>query len=226
MNPIARAFDRVLGWLKWPVAIAGLFFLPGLAYALYVVVRGVAAQPGNCVPFLIGAGAYFLLFVAFARRRVGFWTIVEHELTHALFAWLTFHRVVGFSAMRTGGHVRFIGRGNWLIAIAPYFFPTFTLIVIAALTVLPPRHLAIGAGVLGASVVHHILATWSQTHRHQTDLQEVGWLWAAMFLPAINAFTLGIVLSYAAGMRSLTAHLAYVRGPSLAVFHFLEKLVN
>jgi len=226
MNPLARAIDRVLAWLKWPVAIASLVFLPGLVYALYIVIRGVAAHPGNSVPFLVGAGAYAVFFVALARRRVGFFTIVEHELTHALFAWATFHRVIGFSAMRGGGHIRYVGRGNWLIAIAPYFFPTLTLLVIVVLSWLPPRHLAAGAVVLGIAFAHHVLSTWSETHRHQTDLREVGWLWSWLFLPAINAFVLGLVLAYAAGTRSLTAHLRYVKGPSLAFFHWLVGLVT
>lgn len=77
--------------------------------------------------------------------------------------------------------------------------------------------------MLGASVAHYVLATWSQTHRHQTDLREVGWLWSLLFLPAVNAFVLGLVLSYAAGTRSLTAHLAHVREPSLAFFHLLAR---
>jgi hypothetical protein len=180
MNPIARAFDEVLRWLKWPVALAALLLLPGLGYALYVVVRAIAERPSTCMPFLAGAVAYAVVFVLFARRRVGFLTIVEHELTHALFAWATFHKVVDFSAMRTGGHIRYVGRGNWLVAIAPYFFPTFTVLVIVVLTFLPARHLDAGAGVLGAAVAHHVMSTWSETHRHQTDLQEVGWLWSWM----------------------------------------------
>jgi hypothetical protein len=225
MNPIARALDRLLGLLKWPVGLAALIFLPGFVYALYFVVRGIAEHPGNCVPFLLGAGGYVVFFVAIAGRRIGFWTILEHEVTHALFAWATFHRVVGFSAMRSGGHVRYIGRGNWLIAIAPYFFPTFTLLVIATLTMLPPKHLNAGSVVLGVGVAHHVLSTWTETHRHQADLREVGWLWSWMFLPSINAFTLGIVLSFAAGTRSLTAHLAHVKGPALWFFRFLASLL-
>jgi hypothetical protein len=225
LNPLARALDQLLGWLKWPAAVVAFICLPGLVYALYFVVRGVAAQPGNFMPFLVGAGVYAAFFVGFASRRVGLWTVVEHEVTHVLFAWATFHRVVGFSAMRSGGHVRYIGRGNWLIAIAPYFFPTLTLLVIALLSVLPPHHVALGAIVLGASVAHHVVSTWLEAHRHQSDLREVGWLWTWMFLPSINAFVLGIVLAYAAGTRSLTQHLSHVREPSLAFFHLLWKLV-
>jgi hypothetical protein len=225
VNPIARFLDTLLAWLKWPVAIVALIFLPGLVYALYFVIRGIAAHPGHCLPFLAGAGVYAAVWLALARRKVGFWTIVEHELTHALFAWATFHRVVGFSAMRSGGHMRYLGRGNWLIAIAPYFVPTFTLIAIVVLAVLPPKHLAVGAVVLGVTVAHHVLSTWSEAHRHQTDLREVGWLWSWMFLPSINAFVLGVVLAFAAGTRSLTAHLVHVKGPSLAFFHLLERLL-
>jgi hypothetical protein len=224
VNPIARFFDRLLGWLKWPVAIAALIFLPGLVYALYFVCRNVVASHAS-LGFLAGATAYVVFFVGYSRRRIGFWTVVEHELTHALFAWLTFHKVVGFSAMRTGGHIRYVGRGNWLIAIAPYFFPTFALIAIGILSWVPPHNPAIGAFVLGVVVAHHVLSTWSETHRHQTDLREVGWLWSWLFLPSVNAFVLGLVLAYAAGTRSLTAHLSHVREPSLAFFHMLVKLL-
>jgi hypothetical protein len=58
------------------------------------------------------------------------------------------------------------------------------------------------------------------------DLQcEVGWLWCWLFLPSVKAFVVGIILAYAAGTRSLTAHLAHVKGPSLAFFHMLVKLL-
>ena len=58
VNPVARALDRLLGLLKWPVAIAALILAPGLVYALYFVVRGIAIAPRTCVPFLLGAAAY------------------------------------------------------------------------------------------------------------------------------------------------------------------------
>ena len=225
MNPIARALDRLFAWVKWPVAIASVMFLPGLVYALAFVAERFARSPA-VLPFAIGAAVYAVAFAGLARRRIGFWTVVEHELTHAIFAWATLHRVVGFAATRSGGHIRYIGRGNWLIAIAPYFFPTFALIAIAVLSWTPPHPAAIGAVILGAAVAHHVLSTWLETHRHQVDLREVGWLWSWMFLPAVNAFVLGLVLAYASGTRSLTAHLSHVRGPTLVLFHWLVGLVH
>jgi hypothetical protein len=227
VNPIARILDRLLGLLKWPVAIVALVLAPGLVYALYFVLRGVASAPHACVPFLVGAAVYSIVWFVLDKHRIGFWATLEHELTHALFAWATFHRVVGFRAtMRSGGHIRYLGRGNWLIAIAPYFFPTLSLIAIAVLTWAPGHHLVLGGGVLGVTVAYHALSTWSETHRHQTDLREVGWLFCVPFLISANAFVFGLLLSYACGQRSLTAHLHHVRGPSMAFFHWLVHLVT
>jgi len=226
VNPIARALDRLLGLLKWPVAIAALILAPGLIYALSFVVRGIARAPGTCVPFLLGAAAYSLVWFLLDRRRLGFWTTLEHEFTHALFAWATFHRVVGFRAsLRGGGHIRYLGRGNWLIAIAPYFFPTLSLLAIAALTWAPGHHLVLGGAILGVTLAYHVLSTWSETHRHQTDLRETGFLFCIPFLIAANAFVLGLLLAYACGARSLTAHLDHVRGPSAAFYHWLVHLI-
>jgi len=227
VNPVARILDRLLGVLKWPIAIAALILAPGLVYALYFVVLGIAAAPGTCVPFLLGAAAYALAWLVLGGRRLGFWVTLEHELTHALFAWATFHPVVGFRAsLRGGGHIRYLGRGNWLIAIAPYFCPTLSLFAIAALTWAPGHHLVLGGAVLGVTVAYHVLSTWSETHRHQTDLREVGWLFCLPFLVAANAFVLGLLLAYACGARSLTAHLDHVRGPSSAFFHWLVHLAR
>jgi hypothetical protein len=226
VNPIARFLDRLLGWLKWPAAVVALILSPGLVYALSFVIRGIVRAPGVCVPFLIGAGAYTLFWITLGGRRLGFWATLEHELTHALFAWATFHRVVGFLAtVRGGGHIRYLGRGNWLIAIAPYFFPTASLLAIAVLTWAPGRHLALGGAVLGVTIAYHALSTWSETHRHQADLREVGWLFWLPFLVATNAFVLGLLLAYGCGQRSLTGHLDHVRGPSVAFFHWLVHLI-
>jgi hypothetical protein len=216
----------VLALLKWPVAIVAFVLAPGLVYALYFVVRGIASAPQSCLPCLLGAIVYSVVWAALGNRRIGFWSTLEHELTHALFAWATFHRVVGFGAtIRSGGHIRYTGRGNWLIAIAPYFFPTLSLLTIAILTWAPGHHLELGGFVLGATIAYHVWSTWSETHRHQSDLREVGWLFSFVFLVAANAFVLGLLIAYACGQRSLTAHLEHVRGPAAVVFRWLLHLL-
>ena len=36
---VSNGIDRVIGWLKWPVAFISLIFLPGMVYALSFVAR-------------------------------------------------------------------------------------------------------------------------------------------------------------------------------------------
>jgi hypothetical protein len=228
MGAVSNGVDRLLALLKWPVAIVGLVFLPGLVYSLFFVLRAIAAAPDRCVPFLLGAGGYVLFWLIFIRRRrtLGFTATLEHELTHALFAWATLHRVVALRAtLHSGGHIRYIGRGNWLIAIAPYFFPTLSILVIAVLTWLPGRHVTAGSAILGVTVAYHAISNWSETHRHQSDLREAGLLFCLLFLTAANALVFGLLLSYACGLHSITAHLRHVGGPTGTFFRWLLSLV-
>lgn len=224
MGSIAGTLDRILAVVKWPVALAGLVFLPGLVAALVEVVRAIARQPQPCLAFLAGAGALAAVWYLLLRKRaVGTFIIVlEHELTHALFAWLTFHRVIGFRAsLRRGGHVRYLGRGNWLISIAPYFVPTLSIAAIAVLAWLPERYLAYGSAALGATFAYHLLSTWSETHRHQTDLRDVGLFFSAVFLVAANALAYGLILGFACGVRPME-YLGHVPGPTLELLRRLR----
>jgi len=225
MGAIAATLDRILAILKWPLALTALVFLPGLVVALVEVVRVIARAPQPCLAFLAGAGICAAVwYLLFRRRTVGnFIVVLEHELTHALFAWLTFHRVVGFRAtLRRGGHVRYTGRGNWLISIAPYFVPTLSIVAIAVLSWLPERYLTYGSAALGATFAYHLLSTWSETHRHQTDLQEVGLVFSAVFLLAANALVYGLILGFACGVRPME-YLGHDPGPTLELIRRLRN---
>src|SRR5262249_1729119 len=110
-------------------------------------------------------------------------------------------------------------------AIAPYFFPTASLIAIVALAWLPARYLVYGNAALGVTIAYHISSTWAEIHPGQSDLREVGFLFSALFLPAANAATLGIILAYAAGLHPL-AHLHDVPAASASFFHWLSTALR
>jgi Peptidase M50B-like len=199
---LADGADRVLGALKWPVAVVSLAFLAPLALALVDVLRAIAHAPRHATPFLLGAAVYFAAWAVVFRRPIAgsLFSTAEHELTHAIFAWATFHRVVRFRATwRSGGHIEYLGRGNWLIAVAPYFFPTLSIAALVVLAFLPPSYAFWGSAGLGVTVAYHVTSTFRETHPGQPDLAKVGFPFAFAFLGAANALTYGVLLAFASG---------------------------
>jgi len=95
--------------------------------------------------------------------------------------------------------MEFEGRGNWLVAISPYFFPTLSIPVVLIMTTVEGDALRIAGAVLGVTVAYHLTSTWRETHAQQTDLQKVGFPFAWAFLPTANIVAFGMILGMAHG---------------------------
>lgn len=188
--------STLLQFLKWPVALAALVFLPS---ALWALGYQVAMDLGALAIVLTGVALYALIWWWLIRHWTVSWlSTLEHEITHGIFALLTGHRVKGLKVtLRDGGHILLLGPGNWLIDVAPYFFPTATVILILALPWIPFFDGAPGQLLLGLSLGYHLTSTWTETHHAQTDLQKAGFLFCWLFLPAANVAGLGLMLAAA-----------------------------
>ncbi len=191
--------DQLINRSKWPAAAASLLIALPSGVTLKDILKvfwhsqqaGLALLAGMCL---------FALPMLVRRRRtgLGFWATFEHEMTHAIFALLSLHRVHSLRATKgNGGFIAHSGRGNWLITISPYFFPTFPLVMGLLVLSLPPSFRLLGVGCVGFALTWHLLATFAETHRQQTDLREVGLLFAFAFLPGISLLSAGFILSLA-----------------------------
>tara|TARA_R110002072_G_scaffold238769_3_gene396465 strand:+ start:105107 stop:105790 length:684 start_codon:yes stop_codon:yes gene_type:complete len=191
--------DQFIDWLKWPAAIAAIVLLVPSLLASFELLVMCVRNPETILPFIGGAGLYLLVWVWTIRRwHATLLSTFEHEFTHALFAILTLHRVTDFKATwKNGGHIRIIGQGNWLITVAPYFFPTvcFVLIPVFQLLTFIPSNVA--DAFVGAAFIYHITSTMRETHSGQTDLKLVGYLFSTMFLPTAVLISHGAVLAFA-----------------------------
>ena len=127
-----------LALCKWPLALACAAFLPATALSLFVQVKTFSTGVAHLWPIVIGVAAYMVLWYVLIRRTgVDFLSTLEHEITHCIFAWLTFNRVVALRAtLKSGGHMRYLGTPNWLIQTAPYFFPTVTVAMMLAMSLM------------------------------------------------------------------------------------------
>ena len=185
--------NQIIFWLKAPAALLMVMLLPVGALALGRLVQVAAALPQQWLPLFAGLLAFLAFWLIYLRRRAaGSWLYaLEHEATHALFALLTFNRVTNLHAGQGNGSVSYQGTGNWLISLAPYFFPTFCVPVLLMLqvAVVPARPWLLG--VLGFCLAMQLHSTWVETHLQQTDLLRHG-RWASVcILP--GAVVLGLL---------------------------------
>ncbi|MAW51196.1 MAG: hypothetical protein CME01_00050, partial [Geminicoccus sp.] len=179
--------------------------LPGAVVELFHVLGSLTSSPTRYGPFIIGGWIYFWLWKHFFRKRA--WgsmiSTLEHELTHALFGILTFRMIRSLNVTwNQGGHVTFPGRINWLILIAPYWFPTATFVIFIALFLTSASMSPAWSAALGVSVSYHLTSTWIETHAEQSDLRRSGFGFCTCTLPFLNVWAYGVVIALVTGGMS------------------------
>ena len=198
---IREKINLFLKIVKWPVAFFMILIVPAAwrSFERYFVIRR-QLNWHNLIYFAIGVG-FFAAVRAVVLLRRGKTETLEHEITHALFAMATLHPVERIELKETGGgSMTFSGEGNWLIAIAPYFFPlaAFTMMFFAIAVKqaigYSPDWIYIG---LGMTVCYNLFSFAEQTHPQQTDFKVVGYLFTICFLPGANCLTFGTIFSFA-----------------------------
>lgn len=185
-------------WFKAIVAILLLPFCVGFTNALVLVVRASGQAETVWVALLAGFACWLVVSLLLPKPM---WLYVfGHELTHVLWTWLFGGRVKRFRTSSKGGHVM-VTRTNFLISLAPYFFPFYVVLVVLTFgmgrivfgwrTDSPYFHL-----FLGATYGFHVTLTWHVLKRQQTDISEHGYFFSAVILWLMNVgvLVLGIPL--------------------------------
>jgi hypothetical protein len=188
-------------WLKFLLAILLLPVCIGAAQALWRVLRVSGTADTVLVPLLAGAACWVVVFLLLPKPM---WLyVVGHELTHAVWTWLFGGRVKKLKATSKGGHV-IITKSNFVIALAPYFFPFYAALVVAVFAL---GHMIWGWSAyrlwlhlaLGAAYAFHLTLTWHILQTTQSDITEHGWFFSGVVI------FLGNVLVLLLGLPLLTA---------------------
>ena len=204
MLRLDRIRDKInffLKIVKWPVALLMFWMVPAAmqAFHRYYLIRN-QLNWHNLMYFGIGIAFFATLRIVVLLRR-GKAETLEHEMTHTLFAMATLHPVYKIELKKTGGgFMQYGGEGNWLIAIAPYFFPLtaftmmfFTIAVKHAIGYQPDWVFM----ALGTAVCYNLFSFAEQTHPHQTDFKVAGYLFTLCFLPGANCLSFGTIFAFA-----------------------------
>lgn len=199
MGFLIVTLNGIINVLKYPIALLFLILTYELVHVLYGYLEYMYLNHELYKDLFIGMIVYLIAWVLIFRNRTGnLLLVIEHELTHTLFALLTFHRILDFRANKSfGGSIQYEGKGNgnWLITIAPYFFPTFSMIVAIFLYFSLPEHYSVLLMLLGYTLGYHVHSTYLETSFIQPDLQDVGLWFAWSFLPSANLLAIIAIIS-------------------------------
>lgn len=185
-------------WLKLVIAILLLPVCVGAVRALGRVFAAAGNAQTIWVALVGGSGCWLAIYLLLPKPMRLY--VFGHELTHAIWVWLFGGSVKKFKASSSGGHV-IVDKTNFLISLAPYFFPLYVVLVVVVFVVghliwdwrgfLPWFHLCVGA-----AYAFHITLTAHVLKTRQSDITSQGYLFSAVviFLGNVAVLLVGIPL--------------------------------
>ena len=215
---------------KWVKLILAVLLLPvclGAVNALVRVVRATSGADYFWVVFLGGAACWFVVFLLLPRPMLLY--VFGHELTHVLWTWLFGGKVKKFKASASGGQV-VVSRSNFLIVLAPYFFPLYAVLVVIAFVL---AHLLFGGRgqsiwfhlLLGAAYSFHVTLTWHILQTRQSDITSQGWIFSAVVIFLGNIGVLLVALPLLTARVTVIDAMRWWLQDSAAVLYRLSRMI-
>lgn len=189
-------------WVKMLLAILLLPICLGTAQALWKLLFSSGGMDRFWLPFLAGAACWVTIFMLLPKPMLIY--VFGHELTHAVWTWMFGGQVKRFKAGSDGGHV-VTTKTNFLIALAPYFFPVYAVLLVGIFFIgdlvwnwrrayLVWFHL-----LLGAAYAFHVTLTWEILKTRQSDITSQGRLFSAVVIFLGNAAVVIIAIPLLTG---------------------------
>jgi hypothetical protein len=146
--------------------------------------------------FSLGAVLWMIAFLGLPKPIVMY--VFGHELTHALWVWLMGGKVREFRIGPDGGHI-ITDTTNFWIALAPYFCPIYSVLVLGIygglgfFIDLEPYHRWL-FGLIGLTWMFHITFTLWMLWNGQSDLIEHGTFFSMIVIYLMNFLVLSVML--------------------------------
>jgi hypothetical protein len=170
------------------LGVALLPFCAGFSWQFGVTVFSLAYKPDVPYYFLAGGLTYLTVHLLFKKPILTY--VFGHELTHALFTMLFGGSVKSFHASERGGRVT-VTKSNFIITLAPYFFPLYTFIALIFYGLASAADVRGAAGWIiffaGATFSFHLVLTFFFLQTDQSDIREHG---AVFSYPLIYLFNI------------------------------------
>lgn len=187
-----RILTFLIGILLLPVCFAA----SRTAVSLIHVITPASTEgipPSACAI----VGGYLLWILLYFTTPLPVRTyVLAHELTHALWGTMMGARVFRMKVSKDSGSVT-LSKSNFLITLAPYFFPLYTVIIIMGYYILSifydvQDYQLFWLALVGFTWGFHFTFTISTLLQHQSDIKEYGAVFSYVLIYLFNV--LGICI--------------------------------
>lgn len=181
---------------RWVKFLVGVFLLPPawiLTQTFFTAFARTTMSDGFWITgefWFFSLGVILWLGVFFGLPRPVWLYVFGHELTHAVWVMLMGGKVHRFEVTRNGGHI-LADRTNTWIALAPYFFPIYSVLVLIVYGILslfwdvsPYRYWLYGS--IGFTWAFHLSFTCWMIPKGQPDLHYGGTFFSIMLIYLLN----------------------------------------
>jgi hypothetical protein len=191
--------------------VGGFFFFLSLTFATILALINI-----DTLIVILRLSHSFLLVLTlcgiFIGNRVaeslitGHWAVFFHELKHYIPSNLVGNRSKGMKIDKESGHFQYqytkhTAKYNALIALAPYWFPLFTIPMLALpyLMFYPPHHIT-HVIIVGVAFGMDLTMNLRDLSEHQSDLQAIrgGYKIGAYYVVLMNTIVTTTLIAWAA----------------------------
>ena len=187
-----RVLRFFLGIFLVPFCVAATLAVTDLARAVQPDSR--AAVPPSAWAMVGGFLLWLFLYYTVPRPVRSY--VLAHELTHALWGALMGARVSQIKVSEERGSVT-LSKSNFLITLAPYFFPLYTVLVILVYLVLSAfvdvePYAMVWLALVGFTWGFHVTFTASTLLQRQSDIREYGHAFSYALIYLLNVVGVGL----------------------------------
>lgn len=231
---IASVFGGVfrLPWLvrllRWTIALILVGPTVGAGWVLWDLVGLSGAQSDFWVPFLCGAACWLICYVSAPAGR--FTYVLGHELTHAIWSWMSGGRVRSIRVNSQGGSVE-VTKINSLVTLAPYFFPFYPALWLLGWWIagwwLPVERWRFSLFLgLGMTYAFHMTWTVIVLSRRQPDIEREGWAFSGVVILLLHGLLTVATLTWLTETVTLTTALGWVSDRTLRFWAGIYEIVR
>ena len=186
---LKKFINIVFGLLLLPL-------VPGFAVEFFKILQNLRFGFAVHGTLVYGFAVYIVLHIVMHKPIMTY--VFAHEFTHALWALPFGGRLKDFRAGESGGHA-VVTRSNVLVAIAPYFFPLYSYLILGLFGIF------VAAGIKGKvfpyicfltgfTVSFHLLFTGHSLLKKQSDLKKGGILLSLVLILLLNMIFTVLIL--------------------------------